>query len=53
MTSATSTRERAEETYTKSTLGPTHSIQTGEQKILGISWRVDSDQLTLNVDDVA
>ncbi len=52
-TSAASIPERAEETYAKTTLGPTQSIQPGEQKILGIRWRTDSDQLTLNVDDVA
>ena len=42
-----------EETYTKSTVGPQGTPQSGEQKILGVRWDVKSDCFTINFDEMA
>ena len=35
----------SDETYTKATLAPGQSVHSGDQKILGVCWNVDDDQL--------
>ena len=35
----------SDETYTKATLAPAQPVLSGEQKILGVCWNVDDDQL--------
>lgn len=41
-----------EETYTKTTLGNTHNLTAGEQKVLGVRWNVAADHLVLDVNDI-
>ena len=42
-----------EETYAKATLGKSQRTLLGERKVLGVRWDVDSDQLVLNLEDIA
>ena len=39
-----------EETYSSSTIGPG---QLGEQKVVGVRWSVSSDQIVVNLDEIA
>ena len=41
------------ETYSSSTLGPGQRMQLGEQKVLGVRWNVSSDQIVVNLDEIA
>ena len=41
-----------EETYTKSTIGSTQEMSSGEQKILGVRWNVSADRLVFNLEDI-
>ena len=43
----------SEETYSKSTLGVTQPVQSGEQKVLGVRWEVAKDQLCFGFSDIA
>ena len=43
----------SEETYTKATLAPSQPVQTGEQKILGVCWNVEQDQLLFGLTSIA
>ena len=43
----------SEETYTKATLAPSQPVQTGEQKILGVRWTVEQDQLLFGLTSIA
>ena len=43
----------SEETYSKSTLGTAQSLQSGEQKVLGVQWNVARDQLCFGFTDIA
>ena len=42
-----------EEMYSKSTLGTAQSLQSGEQKVLGMRWNVAKDQLCFRFTDIA
>ena len=48
-----SSTEGMEETYTKSNLGSSLTLQSGEQKVLGVRWDVSIDHLMFNLDDIA
>ena len=39
----------SDESYTKATLAPAQAVLSGEQKILGITWNVDNDQLAFRI----
>ena len=43
----------SDETYTKATLAPAQSVHSDEQKILGVCWNVDDDQLHFGFANVA
>ena len=43
----------SEETYSTSTLGAAQSVQSGEQKVLGVRWNVAKDQLCFGFTDIA
>jgi hypothetical protein len=43
----------SEETYASSTLGPGQKIHPGEQKVLGVRWDVSSDQIVVDLDEIA
>ena len=36
-----------------STLGRGQGLQLGEQKVLGVRWDMSTDQLTVNLDEIA
>lgn len=42
-----------DETYTKATLAPGQPVLSGEQKILGVCWNVDDDQLRFGFANIA
>ena len=42
-----------DETYSKSMLGSSQKIRTGEQKVLGVRWCTSSDQITFRLDSTA
>ena len=42
-----------DETYTKSTLGVSQLIQSGEQKVLGLRWEVATDRICLGFTEIA
>lgn len=42
-----------EETYASSILGRGQGLQLGEQKVLGVRWDTSTDQLTVNLDEIA
>jgi len=42
-----------DETYTKATLAPGQPVLSGEQKILGVCWNVDDDQLHFGFANIA
>ena len=42
-----------DETYSKSVLGASTKIETGEQKVLGVRWRTSSDQFTFSFDTIS
>ena len=48
-----SASEELEESYSCSTLGGTQKLRHEEQKVLGIRWNLSSDQLVINLDDIA
>ena len=43
----------SEESYSSSVLGAGQEMHSGEQKVLGVRWNVSSDQIVLNLDEVA
>ena len=43
----------SDETYAKSTLGFTQVARSGEQKVLGVQWDVETDKLKLDLSGVA
>ena len=43
----------SEESYSSSVLGTGQELHSGEQKVLGVRWNVSSDQIVLNLDEVA
>ena len=43
----------SDETYTKATLAPAQPVHSGDQKILGVCWNVDDDQLRFGFTDIA
>ena len=43
----------SDETYAKATLAPAQPVLSGEQKILGICWNVDNDQLQFGFSNMA
>ena len=42
----------SDETYTKSTLGNTQRMRSGEHKTLGVRWCVDTDRFVMDVSDI-
>ena len=44
---------KLEETYASSILGRGQGLQLGEQKVLGVLWDTLTDQLAVNLDDIA
>ena len=46
-------RSLEEESYTKSTLGTTHQVDDGEQKILGVRWSYSNDCLVIDLSELA
>lgn len=42
-----------QDSYTKSTLGPTQNMRTLEQKILGVCWNIVTDLILFDVKDIA
>ena len=42
-----------EESYASSTLGRGQGLQLGEQKVLGVRWDTSTDQLMVNLDEIA
>ncbi len=48
-----SAAEELEETYSSSTLGGVQKLCCGEQKVLGIRWNRSTDQLVINLEDIA
>lgn len=42
-----------EESYSSSTLGGGQKLCRGEQKVLGVRWDLSTDQLVINLDDIA
>ena len=48
-----SASEELEESYSCSTLGGVQKLCHEEQKVLGIRWNLSSDQLVINLDDIA
>ena len=45
--------EMLEETYSSSTLGGAQKLCHSEQKVLGIRWNMSTDQLVINLNDIA
>ena len=43
----------SEETYTRATLGGSQTLHSGEQKILGARWNVNTDQFVVSLDEIA
>ena len=43
----------SEESYSSSVLGTGQEMHSGELKVLGVRWNVSSDQIVLNLDEVA
>ena len=43
----------SEETYTRATLGGSQTLHSGEQKILGVRWNVNTDQFVVSLDEIA
>ena len=42
-----------DESYAKSALGNAGDLQSGEQRVLGVQWNVNTDHLVFNVSDIA
>ena len=45
--------EELEDSYSSSTLGSRQKLHSGEQKVLGMRWDMSSDQLLLDLEDMA
>ena len=45
--------DESEETYTRATLGGSQTLHSGEQKILGVKWNVDTDQFVVSLEEIA
>ena len=43
----------SDKSYTKATLAPAQAVLSGEQKILGVTWNVDNDQLRFGFANIA
>lgn len=48
-----SDNNESEETYTRATLGGSQTLHSGEQKILGVRWNVNTDQFVVSLDEIA
>ena len=46
-------RSNSEETYTKTALGQAQLVKPGEQKVLGVRWNKNTDQLCFGLEDIA
>ena len=42
----------SEETYTRATLGGSQTLHSGEQKILGVKWNINTDQFVVSFDEI-
>ena len=44
---------KSEETYTRATLRGSQTLHSGEQKILGVRWNVNTDQFVVSLNEIA
>ena len=45
--------DESEDTYTQATPGGSQTLHSGEQKIFGVKWNVNTDQFVVSLEEIA